>query len=93
MKINTNPFLIKTMRTSVMTYNEAIKEVKDFFASEGVAWQPGDNYLDNYVVEEGSADCSAFPCPRELDGWDGEVTAFYVYDKDNNELFACASWE
>lgn len=81
------------MRTSVITYNEAINEVKDFFASEGIAWQPGDNYLDNYIVEERSADCSAFPCPRELDWWDGETSAFYVCDKDSNEIFACAYWE
>ena len=81
------------MRTSVITYNEAINEVKDFFAGENLNWN-GEKYVNDYKIEEGSADCSAFSCPRGLDDWSGEVSAIYIYDiEKNEEVFAVAYWE
>lgn len=74
------------MRKSVMTYDEAKELVNDFVESakeEGM----------NVYVEERSADCEAFPCPRELDGWQGETNAICVYDEDaNEEVYAVAYW-
>lgn len=80
------------MRTSVITYNEAVNEVKDFFREKGLEWN-NEKYINQYTVRENSADCDAFPCPRGLDSWSGETSALYVEDEDLNEVFAVAYWE
>ena len=79
------------MRTSTYTYSEAINEVKVFLAGENLNWN-GEKYVNNYSIEESSADSSAFPCPRELGSWSGEVNAIYVYRDYTEEVFAVAYW-
>ena len=80
------------MRISVITYNEAVNEVKDFFREKGLEWN-NEKYINQYTVRESSADCDAFPCPRGLDSWSGETSALYIEDEDLNEIFAVAYWE
>ena len=81
------------MRTSVKSYNEAVNEVKAFFEKEGINWG-GEKFPGNYIVEDRSADCEAFPCPPEIGSWSGEVCALYVCNFDTQEeIFACAYWE
>ena len=80
------------MRTSVINYNEAVNEVKEWLKDRGLEWN-GKKNVGDYSVEDKSADCSTFPCPRELDSWSGEVNALYIYNEDCEELFAVAYWE
>lgn len=80
------------MRTSVINYSEAINEVKEWLKDENLEWN-GQKYIGNFIVEEHPADCNAFPCPRGLDTWSGETSAFYIYNEDCEELFAVAYWE
>lgn len=80
------------MRTLTYNYNEAVNEVKDFFREKDLEWN-GEKYIDKYIVTDRSADCDAFPCPRELDNWSGETSALYIEDEDLNEVFAVAYWE
>lgn len=79
------------MRTSTYLLSDAINEVKEFLSDKGQEWAKGQNYAGEYSVEERSADCSAFPCPCELDDWSGEIPAIYVY-LGNEEVFAVAYW-
>ena len=81
------------MRTSVLTYNEAVEEVKNYFNGLGLNWDGKSKYVGDYVVEDNSADCCSFPCPRELDNWSGETNALYVYEDGVKEVFAVAYWE
>lgn len=75
------------MRTSTLTYNEALAEV-----NQRVEWLKEDGV--NTYIEERSADCSAFPCPNELGTWSGETNAIYLYNEETNEeIFVCAYWE
>lgn len=82
----------RIMRTSVINYNEAVNEVKEWFKDRGLEWN-GKKYVGDYSVEERSADCEAFPCPRGLDTWSGEISAIYICNEDCEELFAVAYWE
>jgi len=78
------------MRTSVLFLHQAQQAVKEFFAQKDIEWN-NERFLGDYSIEESSATCSCFPCPRELDNWGGEVEAIYVYDNSNNEeVFAVA---
>ncbi len=71
------------MRESFYFYEDAQELVNDFVK----------DYEGNCYVEEGSASCSSFPCPQELDTWGGETSAIYVYDEDSNEeLLSVAYW-
>lgn len=81
------------MRTSVINYRDAVNEVKEWFKGEGLEWN-GEKYLGNFMIEDRSADCDAFPCPCGLDSWSGETSALYIYDyEENEEKFAVAYWE
>lgn len=74
---------MKTKRESAYTYSEAEEMVNDF----------AKYYDGNCRIEYRSADCSAFPCPREMDSWGGETCAIYVIDEDSNkEVYAVAYW-
>lgn len=81
------------MRTSVLNHSEAINEVKEWLKDENLEWNGKQKHIGDFIVEDNSADCSAFPCPRELDSWSGEVNALYIYNEDGKELFAVAYWE
>lgn len=50
-------------------------------------------FFGNFIVEDHSADCAAFPCPRGLDSWSGETSALYIYNEENEEVYAVAYWE
>lgn len=81
------------MKISVINHSEAINEVKEWLENAGLKWN-GEKYLGNYIIEERSADCDDFPCPRGLDSWGGETSAIYIYDMEENEdKLAVAYWQ
>lgn len=80
------------MRLSVINRSEAINEVREWFKGESLEWN-GEKYLGNYIIEERSADCDNFPCPRGLDSWGGETSAYYIYNEENEEILAVAYWQ
>lgn len=75
---------MKAQRESAYSYEEASAKVQSYVNS----------YEYKCYVREGAADCSAFPCPKELDTWSGETSAIYVYDEAScAEVYAVAFWK
>lgn len=47
--------------------------------------------FNGYIVEE-TGNCESYPCPNELESWQGEINVYNVYDEDDNCIASIGYW-
>ena len=67
--------------------------IRKAYYLEQDAREEAESYLEEGgYIEESSNNCEKYPCPNELDSWQGEINVYNVYDEDDNCIASIGYW-